>query len=97
MPHLNTRRQKLFENVTLFKQAMKAFDCLDVSGPIQGIVLGSSEKALECTETLKSFGIAALAVRPPTVAENAARLRLTLRSSHCKEDFEQLAKGFENL
>lgn len=48
--------------------------------PIIPLVTGSAESALALADRLKARGILALAVRPPTVAPGAARVRLTLRA-----------------
>lgn len=48
--------------------------------PIIPLVTGSAESALALADRLKGRGILALAVRPPTVAPGASRVRLTLRA-----------------
>jgi 8-amino-7-oxononanoate synthase len=49
-------------------------------GPIIPIVLGSNERALAGMAELRRRGILAQAIRPPSVAEGAARLRLTVHA-----------------
>lgn len=47
--------------------------------PIISIPLGSTERALRCGTFLKKQGIRVGTIRPPTVPEGTARLRLSLR------------------
>lgn len=49
-------------------------------GPIVPVVLGSNERALGAMAELRRRGILAQAIRPPTVAVGAARLRLTVHA-----------------
>jgi len=58
--------------------------------PIQGILVHDNAKALALSEALKNEGILALAIRPPTVPENTARLRITLTALHQKQDIDAL-------
>jgi 8-amino-7-oxononanoate synthase len=57
---------------------------------IQPIVLGTDAAALAADRLLKNNGILAIAIRPPTVPEGSARLRLTLRADHTDADLDQL-------
>ena len=45
------------------------------------IILGASERAVEVADELQRNGFDARAIRPPTVPENTARLRLSLNSN----------------
>jgi 8-amino-7-oxononanoate synthase len=49
------------------------------SGPILSLLLGDDTAALAAQERLEAQGLLALAIRPPTVPEGTARLRLVLR------------------
>jgi 8-amino-7-oxononanoate synthase len=46
------------------------------------VLIGDNGRALAAAETLKSRGILAVAIRPPTVPEGTARLRLSLTLDH---------------
>ena len=48
-------------------------------GPILSLVLGDDQRALELEMQLECHGLLAIAIRPPTVPEGTARLRLVLR------------------
>jgi 8-amino-7-oxononanoate synthase len=48
-------------------------------GPILALLLGADAAALAAQQRLEAAGLLALAIRPPTVPEGTARLRLVLR------------------
>ncbi|MBM3161842.1 MAG: 8-amino-7-oxononanoate synthase [Chlorobi bacterium] len=45
------------------------------------VITGSNESAVSLAGTLRSAGVLGMAVRPPTVPENRARIRLSLRAN----------------
>ena len=49
------------------------------SGPILPLLVGDDRQALELQQRLKAAGLLSVAIRPPTVPEGTARLRLVLR------------------
>lgn len=58
--------------------------------PIQPIVLGSDETLMQVANALKAQGILVGAIRPPTVPEGTARLRITLNANHTQADIDVL-------
>ncbi|RRN68636.1 8-amino-7-oxononanoate synthase [Peribacillus simplex] len=56
------------------------------------IVIGENEKTMKFAKRLQKEGIAAIAVRPPTVPENEARIRFTVTALHNKEDLDWAVK-----
>lgn len=54
------------------------------------LMLGSDAKALEAAKKLQQHGLDVRAIRPPTVPENTARLRISLNISHTPEILNQL-------
>ena len=88
------RREKLNNNIAQFQTAMKQsnLQLSDSSTPIQPIVLGTAQAAIQASEFLKSNGVWVTAIRPPTVAEGSARLRITLSSGHQPQDIKKLAE-----
>jgi 8-amino-7-oxononanoate synthase len=54
------------------------------------VVLGEDRNAVSMAATLREAGFHALPVRPPTVPENSARLRFSLRADLLREDVEAL-------
>jgi 8-amino-7-oxononanoate synthase len=55
------------------------------------VVLGGAEAALEASRFLESEGFLVTAIRPPTVPEGTARLRLAFCAQHPDSEIERLA------
>jgi len=64
---------------------------------IQPLVIGESEKALQISEALRACGILVPAIRPPTVPQGAARLRISLSATHGMEDVARLGAALREL
>ena len=62
------------------------FDLLNSESQIIPIFVGGNEATLEFSSRLFDVNILAVAIRPPTVPPNAARLRLSIMATHSKED-----------
>jgi 8-amino-7-oxononanoate synthase len=63
--------------------------------PIQPILVGDSAKAVELSERLLAKGILVPAIRPPTVPEGTARLRVTLSAAHTEAQVDRLLEALE--
>ena len=83
-------RQKLWVNTDYFQKAILAigFNTLSSQTPIIPIVVGGSAVAVEFSKRLLQQGIFVSAIRPPTVPQNTARLRLTVMATHTGEDLD---------
>jgi len=69
----------------------------DSFGPIVPIVLGDNREAFRAANELRSLGILAYPVRPPTVPEGTARLRLTVSSGTTDEGFSHLLESLTRV
>ena len=58
--------------------------------PIQSMIIGESSKVLRISNALQEQGILIPAIRPPTVPQGTARLRISLSALHNEEDIKQL-------
>ncbi len=58
---------------------------------IQPVVVGSDEQAVSIAQRLQSRGFDIRAIRPPTVPEGTARLRMSLTLNICEDDALELA------
>lgn len=58
--------------------------------PIICVILKSEDRALAAAESLRKQGLLTAAVRPPTVAPNSSRLRITLSCEHSDDDIARL-------
>jgi 8-amino-7-oxononanoate synthase len=65
------------------------------AGPIVPVLLGSNERALKAMSTLREHGILAQAIRPPTVAAGAARLRITVHADWPDDAVPRLVTALE--
>ncbi len=63
----------------------------DAQSPIVPIVLGDAQTALAASRRLEREGFLAIAIRPPTVPEGTARLRLAFTAAHPDAEIERLA------
>jgi 8-amino-7-oxononanoate synthase len=66
---------------------------MDSPTPIQPILVGSSARALQLSQSLRERGLLVTAIRPPTVPAGSARLRVTLSAAHTAEQVRQLLQG----
>ena len=63
---------------------------MDSQSAIQPLLLGEDARALQVMEMLKERGYWVSAIRPPTVPEGTARLRITLSAAHSAAQVEGL-------
>jgi 8-amino-7-oxononanoate synthase len=61
--------------------------------PIQPLMVGSNADALFASEQLRARGILVPAIRPPTVPQGTARLRITLSAAHTIDDVQRLIEA----
>lgn len=60
---------------------------------IQPLVIGDSVQAMQVAQQLQAQGCWVSAIRPPTVPQGMARLRLTLTAAHSMADIDQLLRA----
>jgi 8-amino-7-oxononanoate synthase len=89
------RRDKLARLIAQFRQgaAQLGLQLMDSHTPIQPLLVGDSETALNLSEALLAKGILITPIRPPTVAAGSARLRITLTAAHSESQVEQLLEA----
>lgn len=78
------RRDKLNQLINYFRhQAVQCgLQLMPSLSPIQPIIVASSERALALSNALLNRGFLVSAIRPPTVPQGSARLRVTLSALH---------------
>ena len=86
------RRAKLHRLVAHFRNGAseRGIDLLDSRTPIQPVLIGASRAASVAAQRLESDGYFVPAIRPPTVAQGKARLRVTFSALHEEADVEKL-------
>lgn len=93
------RRDKLTSLINRFREgaAQSGLELLDSTTPIQPLILRDSARALQYSEYLLQRGIYVTAIRPPTVPQGTARLRITLSAAHSDENIDQLLDALATL
>jgi 8-amino-7-oxononanoate synthase len=86
------RRERLLSLVSRVRGELRAkgWQVTDDPTPIIPLVVGSEAAALEMSKKLENEGILCPAIRPPTVAPETCRLRLTLRCDLEDGDVEKV-------
>jgi glycine C-acetyltransferase len=96
----NTKlRETLWNNVNYLKTNLKkiGFDTLSSETQIIPVLIGEEAKAIEFSKLLFEAGILAPCVRWPAVPWGKARLRLTVKATHTKEQVDNLLKNIEKI
>ena len=89
-------RKKLLANVAGLQSAIGQRQPAS-PGAIIPLILGDAGAALEVATKLRAQNIFVPAIRYPTVARGAARLRVTLTASHSAEEVSTLAHALEPI
>ena len=86
------RIKKLYENINYLVNGLKnvGIDINYYGTPIITYILKDEKKALDLRDYLYKNKIFIQAIRPPTVPEGTARLRITVSYKHSKEDIDRL-------
>ncbi len=97
--HDSERREHLHRLIALFRHeaALLGLPLADSPTAIQPLLVGNSGRALAMSQRLRERGIWLTAIRPPTVPEGSARLRITLTAAHGAEQVEQLLEALAGL
>ena len=85
-----SRRATLHQRLVEFTEALGG---IQPQSAIVPVILGSEEASLAAGSELMTAGFLVPAIRYPTVARGAARLRLTFSASHRSEDVRALARA----
>ncbi len=92
------RRKTLWRNLELLRAALpENLGPPQMQSAIVPIVLGEARAAVEASTRLRAQGFYVPAIRFPTVARKAARLRVTLSAAHTPEQIRKLADALATL
>ncbi len=93
------RRERLRELVARFRAgaAGLGLPLMASQTPIQPLLAGTPERALAWQEQLLARGLLVGAIRPPTVPEGSARLRITLSAAHTDAQLARLMDALAGL
>jgi len=65
----------------------------EATSPIVPLIVGSASAALTLSQKLADEGLLVTAIRPPTVPDGTARLRMTFCAAHTETDVDRLAES----
>ncbi len=88
-------REQLLANVRRFRAGARQLGIpLSASEtPIQPLLLGQEQRALDLSQALFDRGYWVAAIRPPTVPHGTSRLRITFSAAHTAEQIDGLLEG----
>lgn len=91
------RREHLQALVARFRTGVKKLGYRLTASltPIQPLILGAAHAALDASRRLRARGILVPAIRPPTVPEGSARLRVTFSAAHEATHVDRLLAALE--
>ena len=89
------RREKLAEAIARFREGAlrRGFELLPSDTPIQPVLCGDDARANVLAQALEAQGVWVAAIRPPTVPEGRARLRITLSALHTPAQVDELLEA----
>jgi len=90
-------QQTLHKNIQYFLQHSQGLPLIASQTAIQPLLIGTDSDALAVSQALRDAGFFVPAIRPPTVREGTARLRITLSAAHTHDDIKQLSTVLKSV
>jgi 8-amino-7-oxononanoate synthase len=93
------RREKLRSLIQRFRQGAQqlGLNLMPSHTPIQPLLIGDTQKTLAISSALLAKDIFVSAIRPPTVPEGSARLRVTFSASHSEAQVDRLLQALADV
>jgi 8-amino-7-oxononanoate synthase len=93
------RRERLRKLIAVLRHGMREGErgLAPSDTPIQPLVLGANSDAVRASAALRERGILVPAIRPPTVPEGTARLRISLSAAHSEQEVLRLAAALNEV
>ena len=93
--HEPARRDLLAQHIAHLKSGLAGlrWHLLPSDTAIQPLIIGDNVRALAVTDALMARGILVPAIRPPTVPDGTARLRISLSAAHTSQDVSILIEA----
>lgn len=91
------RRERLSSLIRRFREGAQQLDLplMPSETAIQPLLIGAAGRTIEVSERLRKLGLLVIAIRPPTVPEGTARLRITLTAAHSDAQVDRLLDGLQ--
>ena len=95
----NWRRDKLKQLSERFRQGAEqlGLTLMASSSAIQPVLIGDSQTAVDISIALLKAGFLVSAIRPPTVPQGSARLRVTFSALHEQQDVDRLLDALAKI
>ena len=92
-------RDALLANALELRTRLRSlgFDLPDGNSQILPILIGENDRTMQLSAKLLARGVFVQGIRPPTVPEGTARLRLTPMATHRPEQIERAIEAFASL
>jgi 8-amino-7-oxononanoate synthase len=99
VPSLEEERKRLLGLSSVLRERLRAsgFEVLGGGTPIVPVVVCENSRAMSLSDKLIDSGMFGIAIRPPTVPEGMARLRLSLTAAHTEEDVSRLVECLDRF
>jgi len=93
------RRDRLAARIARFRAgaAQLGLPVMASATAIQPLLLGSADAAMAAARRLEAAGFLVVAIRPPTVPQGAARLRITLSAAHSEAQVDGLLEALATV
>lgn len=90
------RRRRLWDNTAFLWHGLQAlgYQLGPTRSPILPVLIGNAQQTMALAEALLLRGVFAQGIRPPTVPEGTARLRVTPMATHSREQLTQALEAF---
>jgi 8-amino-7-oxononanoate synthase len=90
------RRQRLWQNAAFLKRGLVhlGYRLAETASPILPVLIGDEEKTMALSAALVRRGVFAQGIRPPTVPEGTARLRVAPMATHTEAELEAALGAF---
>jgi len=95
----NWRREKLQSLIAQFRTGASelGLNLMASLTPIQPVLIGDDKQAIKMGKALEDKGILVGVIRPPTVPEGSARLRITFSANHSEQNVTKLLDALEEI
>ena len=93
------RRDRLAQLTRVLKHGLAAnpWRLLPSTTAIQPLLIGGNAEAVAVSQRLAERGLLVPAIRPPTVPQGTARLRISLSAAHSEDDVGQLVEALNDI
>ena len=93
------RRELLAQLINRLKQGVAGlrWALMPSDTAIQPLVIGANDEALRVSAALAERGVLVPAIRPPTVPQGSARLRISLSAAHSHDDVARLTQSLRDI